>query len=63
MRELPHTGLQCAQMPEISMTGVFGEKPAAREALLMVSATAAEADSPTAPHFSQIRKTTGSVLS
>ena len=48
-------------MPEISITGVFGVKPAAREAVLMVSATAAEAASPTAPHFSQIRNTTGSL--
>ncbi len=31
-------------MPEISITGVFGVKPAAREAVLMVSATAAEAE-------------------
>jgi len=54
--------LQCAQMPLISITGVFGVKPAAREAVLMVSATAAEAASPTAPHFSQIRNTTGSPL-
>ena len=58
-----HAALQCAQMPEISITGVFGVKPAAREAVLMVSATAAEAASPTAPHFSQIRNTTGSPLS
>ena len=49
-------------MPVISITGVFGVKPAAREAVLMVSATAAEAASPTAPHFSQIRNTTGSPL-
>ena len=55
-----HAALQWAQMPEISITGVFGVKPAAREAFLMVSATAAEAASPTAPHFSQIRNTTGS---
>src|SRR3954471_18496142 len=55
--------LQCAQMPEISITGVFGEKPAAREADLIVSATAALAASPTAPHVSQIRNTTGSPLS
>jgi hypothetical protein len=58
-----YAALQCAQTPEISITGVFGENPAAREALLIVSATAAEAASPTAPHFSQIRKTTGSPLS
>ena len=44
------------------ITGVFGVKPAARDALLIVSATAADADSPTAPHFSQIRNTTGSPL-
>jgi len=62
-RRLCHATLQCAQMPEISITGVFGVKPAAREAVLMVSATAAEAASPTAPHFSQIRNTTGSWLS
>ena len=56
-----YAALQCAQMPEISITGVFGVKPAAREAVLMVSATAAEAASPTAPHRSQIRNTTGSL--
>ena len=39
-----------------------GVKPAAREADLMVAATAADAASPTAPHFSQIRNTTGSPL-
>ena len=54
--------LQCAQMPEISITGVFGVKPAAREAVRMVSATAALAASPTVPHCSQIRNTTGSAL-
>ena len=58
-----YAALQCAQTPEISMTGVFGENPAAREAFLIVSATAAEAASPTAPHFSQIKNTTGSLLS
>jgi hypothetical protein len=47
-------------MPVISITGVFGVKPAERDALLMVSATAAAAASPTVPHFSQIRNTTGS---
>src|SRR6185437_12050237 len=57
-----YAALQWAQMPEISMTGVFGVKPAAREALRMVSATAAAAASPTAPHFSQMRNTTGSPL-
>jgi len=31
-RSLCHAALQCAQMPEISITGVFGVKPAAREA-------------------------------
>src|SRR3974390_1686244 len=56
-----HAALQCAQMPEISITGVFGVKPAAREAVLIVLATAAEAASPTAPHRSQIRNTTGSL--
>jgi hypothetical protein len=55
--------LQCAQVPLISITGVFGVKPAARDAVLIVSATAAEAASPTAPHFSQIKNTTGSPLS
>ena len=59
-RGSPHAALQCAQMPEISITGVFGTNPAARDAFLIVSATAAEAASPTAPHFSQIRNTTGS---
>ena len=54
--------LQCAQTPEISITGVFGVKPAAREAVLMVSATAATAASPTAPQCSQIRNTTRSPL-
>src|ERR1041385_1452080 len=63
MKAVRHAALQCAQMPEISITGVFGEKPAAREADLMVSATAAPAASPTEPHFSQIRNTTGSPLS
>jgi len=58
-----YAALQCAQIPEISITGVFGTKPTAREAFLIVSATAAEAASPTAPHFSQIRNTTGSLLS
>jgi hypothetical protein len=55
--------LQWAQMPEISITGVFGTNPAARDAFLIVSATAADAASPTVPHFSQIRKTTGSCAS
>jgi hypothetical protein len=55
-----HAALQCAQMPEISITGVFGVKPAAREAVLMVSATAAAAASPTAPQRPQIGNTTGS---
>jgi hypothetical protein len=58
-----YAALQCAQIPEISMTGVLGAKPAAREAFFIVSATAADAASPTAPHFSQIRNTTGSLLS
>jgi hypothetical protein len=49
-------------MPEISITGVLGVKPAARDAVRMVSATAALAASPTAPHFSQMRNTTGSPL-
>ena len=54
---------QCAHSPVISITGVFGVKPAARDAVRIVSATAAPAASPTAPHFSQIKNTTGSALS
>ena len=60
--EKTYAALQCAQMPEISITGVLGVKPAVREAVLMVAATAALAASPTAPHCSQMRNTTGSPL-
>jgi hypothetical protein len=62
-RRRNYTARQCAQMPLISITGVLGVKPAAREAFFTVSAMAAEADSPTAPQRSQIMNTTGSPLS
>ena len=49
---------QCAQIPAISITGVFGVKPADFAAERKVSAAAADNASPTAPHFSQIKNTT-----
>ena len=69
MKRIPDGGLRLSRLtvlpgtPLISITGVFGVKPAAPDAVLIVSATAADAASPTAPHFSQIRNTTGSLLS
>ena len=46
----------------ISITGLFGVKPALFAAAFRLSATAAEGASPTAPHCSQIRNTTGASL-
>ena len=51
--------LQCLHTPLISITGLFGVKPALFAAALTLSATAPEAASPTAPQCSQIRNTTG----
>jgi hypothetical protein len=51
---------QCEQMPAISISGLFGENPAARADDLSASAAAPPGASPTAPHFSQIKKTTRS---
>src|SRR5271156_5031824 len=55
-----HRGRQCEQMPAISITGLLGEKPAARQEALSASAAAPPAASPTAPQCSQMRKITGS---
>ena len=52
---------QCEQMPAISMTGLFGTKPAARQEALSASVMAPPVASPTVPHRSQIRNTTGSL--
>src|SRR5215472_4342440 len=52
---------QCEQMPAISITGLFGTKPAARHECLRASATAAPVASPTVPQRSQMRNTTGSL--
>ena len=41
--------LQCLHTPVISITGLFGEKPALFAAALRLSATAVEGASPTAP--------------
>src|ERR1700730_19386553 len=55
-----HRSRQCEQMPAISISGLFGENPAARDDALSASAAAAPAASPTAPQLSQMRKTTRS---
>ncbi len=49
-------------VPLISITGVFGENPAARAAAFTFSAIAAADASPTSPQRSQIRNTTMSPL-
>ena len=55
-----HRSRQCEQMPAISISGLLGEKPAARDDALSASAAAPPGASPTAPQRSQIRKTTRS---
>ena len=55
-----HRSRQCEQMPAISISGLLGEKPAARDEALSASAAAPPGASPTAPQRSQIRKTTRS---
>jgi hypothetical protein len=50
---------QWEQMPVISTTGDLGVNPACFAAALRLCPTAADAASPTAPHVSQIRNTTG----
>src|SRR5581483_7099958 len=50
---------QCEHIPVISITGLFGVNPAARQDALSESAAAPPGASPTAPHCSQIRNTTG----
>src|SRR5437588_9090920 len=50
---------QWEHMPVISMTGAFGMKPARFAAAASVLVTSADGVSPTAPHRSQIRNTTG----
>ncbi len=57
-----HRSRQCEQMPAISINGLFGENPAARDDDLSASAAAPPGASPTAPQRSQIRKTTRSSL-
>src|SRR5215469_7340942 len=54
---------QWAQMPATSISGLLGEKPAARDEALSASAVAPPGASPTAPQRSQIRKMTRSPLS
>src|SRR5437764_6592983 len=54
-----YASLQCLHTPEISITGLFGVKPALLAAAFKLSATAPEAASPTAPQCSQMRNTTG----
>src|SRR5712691_1826407 len=49
---------QWEHTPVISITGVFGVKPALLAAAVSVSATAVEGASPTAPQRSHSRKTT-----
>src|ERR1700739_3346487 len=49
---------QCEQMPAISISGLFGENPAARDDALSASATPPPGASPTAPQRSHTRKTT-----
>ncbi len=53
---------QCLHTPVISITRLFGAKPALFAAAFRLSVTAAEGASPTAPHSSQIRKITGASL-
>ena len=55
---LHHAARQWVQMPEISITGDFGVKPAARAADVSVEVTSADDASPTMPQRSQIRNTT-----
>src|SRR5580700_4317085 len=51
---------QWEQMPAISINGLFGVNPAARDDALSASAAAPPGASPTAPQRSQMRKTTRS---
>src|SRR5580692_351895 len=55
-----HRSRQCEQTPAISISGLLGENPAARDDALSASAAAPPGASPTAPQLSQIRKTTRS---
>lgn len=50
-----HRPRQCEQMPAISITGLFGEKPAARDEALSASAAVPPGAAPTAPQRSQIK--------
>ncbi len=55
----PYTALaQVAQVPVISTTVIFGEKPLARAPSISGWVTEVAAISPTAPHRSQIRNAT-----
>ena len=55
-----HRSRQCEQTPAISISGLFGANPAARDDALSASAAAPPGASPTAPQRSQMRKTTRS---
>ena len=55
--------LQFAQVPVISTTVMRGTNPFARALCINCSVMLAVATSPTAPHFSQIRKATDAELS
>src|SRR6202000_3214039 len=55
-----HRSRQCEQMPAISMSGLFGRKPAARDEAFSASAALPPGASPTAPQRSQIKNTTRS---
>src|SRR5205085_8582386 len=54
---------QCAQVPAISTTLIFGAKPVARAAALTLCATGAAGISPTEPQRSQIKNATIEVAS
>src|SRR2546423_1528994 len=54
---------QCAQVPAISTTDIFGAKPDARAAALTPCATRVAGISPTEPQCSQIRNATIEVAS
>src|SRR5579883_1101519 len=55
-----HRSRQCEHIPAISISGLFGENPAAREDASSAVATAPLDASPTAPQRSQMRNTTRS---
>src|ERR1700682_5943273 len=55
-----HRARQCEQTPAISISGLFGVNPAARDDALSASAAPPPGASPTAPQSSQMRKTTRS---